>query len=41
MSKNWMHVGHVMVNNEKMSKSLNNFVLGIDILKKYEPNVIR
>lgn len=37
----WMHNGHVLVNGVKMSKSLNNFILAKDILKKYNSNVIR
>ena len=41
LAKCWMHVGHINVNGEKMSKSLNNFVLAKDILAKYEPNYIR
>jgi cysteinyl-tRNA synthetase len=36
-----MHVGHVNVNNVKMSKSLGNFILAKDILAKYSPNVVR
>jgi cysteinyl-tRNA synthetase len=36
-----MHVGHINVDNEKMSKSLNNFILAKDILKKYDGNIIR
>lgn len=37
----WMHNGHVMVNGVKMSKSLGNFILAHDLLKKYPANVIR
>ena len=37
----WMHNGHVMVNGEKMSKSLGNFILAKDLLEKYSSNVIR
>jgi cysteinyl-tRNA synthetase len=36
-----MHVGHVNINDEKMSKSLNNFILVKDILTKYTGNDIR
>jgi cysteinyl-tRNA synthetase len=36
-----MHVGHVNVNNEKMSKSLGNFVLAKDLLEKYGANAVR
>ncbi len=41
LAKIWMHVGHINVNNEKMSKSLNNFVLAKDILKEFDANTIR
>lgn len=41
LAKVWMHVGHVNINDEKMSKSLNNFVLMKDILKKYSYQTIR
>lgn len=37
----WMHVGHVQVNSEKMSKSLNNFTLIQEVLKKYSADEIR
>tara|TARA_R110002110_G_scaffold166602_2_gene367305 strand:- start:60085 stop:61479 length:1395 start_codon:yes stop_codon:yes gene_type:complete len=37
----WMHVGFVQVNKEKMSKSLNNFFTIREVLKEYEPEVIR
>jgi len=37
----WMHNGHVRVNDEKMSKSLNNFFTLRDVLKVYDPEVIR
>ncbi|MDR0825659.1 MAG: cysteine--tRNA ligase [Mycoplasmataceae bacterium] len=37
----WMHVGHVNVNDEKMAKSLGNFVLVKDILTKYTGNDVR
>lgn len=37
----WMHNGHIMVEGEKMSKSLNNFILAKDLRKEYEGNVIR
>jgi cysteinyl-tRNA synthetase len=36
-----MHTGHINVDGIKMSKSLNNFILAKDILKKYSSNVIR
>ncbi len=39
--KYWMHNGFVKVNNEKMSKSLNNFFTLKDIFKEYDPLVVR
>ncbi|MCX5776337.1 MAG: cysteine--tRNA ligase [Candidatus Firestonebacteria bacterium] len=37
----WVHNGHLNIGGEKMSKSLNNFLLARDILKKYNKNIIR
>ncbi len=37
----WIHSAFVNVNNQKMSKSLNNFFTARDILKKYDAEVIR
>ena len=37
----WMHVGHVQINQEKMSKSLGNFFTLREVLKQYAPEVIR
>ena len=37
----WMHCGFVRINNEKMSKSLNNFFTIREVLKEYHPEVIR
>ncbi|MBA5851787.1 cysteine--tRNA ligase [Clostridium sp. cel8] len=37
----WMHSAFVNVNNQKMSKSLNNFFTAREILEKYEPDVVR
>ncbi|WP_026907454.1 cysteine--tRNA ligase [Paucisalibacillus globulus] len=37
----WMHNGYININNEKMSKSLGNFVLTRDLLENHDPNVIR
>jgi cysteinyl-tRNA synthetase len=37
----WMHNGFVRVNEEKMSKSLGNFFMLRDILKRYEPEEVR
>ena len=33
----WMHNGYINIDNEKMSKSLGNFVLVHDIIKKHDP----
>jgi len=37
----WIHNGFVNINNEKMSKSLKNYITIRDLLKDYEPEVIR
>jgi len=37
----WMHNGFVRVNEEKMSKSLGNFFTVREVLKRYQPEVIR
>ncbi len=37
----WMHNGFVRVDNEKMSKSLDNFFTIRDVVKQYNPEVIR
>lgn len=37
----WMHSAYLNVNNQKMSKSLNNFLTARDALKKFDPEVIR
>ncbi|WP_338471312.1 cysteine--tRNA ligase [Niallia sp. XMNu-256] len=37
----WMHNGYINIDNEKMSKSLGNFVLVHDILKEVDPQVLR
>ncbi|ASJ00471.1 cysteine--tRNA ligase [Thermococcus gorgonarius] len=37
----WMHTGFLMVNGEKMSKSLGNFITIREILKHYDPEVVR
>jgi cysteinyl-tRNA synthetase len=37
----WMHVGMLQVNEEKMSKSLNNFFTISDILKLHHPEIVR
>ncbi len=41
LAKCWMHMGHININGEKMSKSLNNFVLAKEVLEKYDTNVVR
>ena len=40
-AKYWIHNGFVNINNEKMSKSLGNFLLIKDILKSYHPDSVR
>lgn len=37
----WMHAAFLNVNNQKMSKSLNNFLTARDALKEYDADVIR
>ena len=37
----WMHSAYLNVNNQKMSKSLNNFLTARDALEKYDADVIR
>ncbi|GAB3055851.1 cysteine--tRNA ligase [Salinicoccus sesuvii] len=37
----WMHNGYINIDNEKMSKSLGNFILVHDIIKEINPNVLR
>lgn len=39
--KYWVHNGFVNINQEKMSKSLGNFLMIKDILKKYHPEALR
>ena len=40
-SKYWIHNGLIKINGQKMSKSLNNGILVQDLLKQYNPEVIR
>lgn len=40
-AKYWLHNGFVIINKEKMSKSLGNFFTLKEIYKKYEPQVVR
>lgn len=37
----WMHNGYINIENEKMSKSLGNFVLTRDMIANHDPQVIR
>lgn len=39
--RHWMHVGFVLLNGEKMSKSTGNFIPLREILSKYSPDVLR
>ncbi len=39
--KYWLHVGQLMVNGRKMSKSLGNFIILDDLLKKYSATAFR
>ncbi|HFL8819411.1 MAG TPA: cysteine--tRNA ligase [Candidatus Azoamicus sp. OHIO2] len=39
--KVWLHIGHVKVNEQKMSKSLNNYLLIKNILKKLNEEYLR
>jgi cysteinyl-tRNA synthetase len=40
-AKYWMHNGYVNIDNEKMSKSLNNFITVVDLRKHYKKEVLR
>ena len=37
----WMHVGFVRLNEEKMSKSLGNFFTVREVLKEFDPEIVR
>jgi len=37
----WVHNGFVNINHEKMSKSLGNFMMIRDVLKRYHPDAVR
>ncbi|MCM3620403.1 cysteine--tRNA ligase [Sutcliffiella horikoshii] len=37
----WLHNGYINIDNEKMSKSLGNFVLVHDIIQKHDPQLLR
>ena len=41
LAKYWMHNGFVNINQEKMSKSLGNFLLIKDVIQSYHPEAIR
>lgn len=40
-SRYWLHGGMLQINQEKMSKSLGNFLLLKDVLDRYDKNVVR
>ena len=40
-AKYWLHNGFVKINDEKMSKSLNNFFTLEEMFEKYDPQVVR
>ncbi|MCM3762404.1 cysteine--tRNA ligase [Alkalihalobacillus oceani] len=41
MAHYWMHNGFININNEKMSKSLGNFVLANEIIRQHSAEVVR
>ena len=41
LARTWMHNGFINIDDEKMSKSLGNFFLIRDVLKKYDAETIR
>lgn len=41
LAKKWIHVGHINFENEKMSKSLNNFILADSFNEKYGNDTFR
>ncbi len=41
MANYWLHNGYIKIDNEKMSKSLGNFVLVHDIIQQHSPDVVR
>ncbi|CAM3895261.1 cysteine--tRNA ligase [Alkalicoccus chagannorensis] len=41
MANYWIHNGYINVDNEKMSKSLGNFILVHDIIRTFDPEVVR
>lgn len=40
-ANNWLHVGFINIDGEKMSKSLNNFFTIQDVLAKFHPETVR
>ena len=40
-ANNWMHMGFINIDGEKMSKSLGNFFTIRDVLKKFNPEAVR
>lgn len=40
-ANNWMHVGFINVDGEKMSKSLGNFFTIRDVMRQFHPETIR
>ncbi|MGJ9460432.1 cysteine--tRNA ligase [Oceanobacillus sp. CF4.6] len=40
-AKYWMHNGYINIDNEKMSKSLGNFVLTRELISHHDPQVLR
>ncbi|GAB3069423.1 cysteine--tRNA ligase [Virgibacillus ainsalahensis] len=40
-AKYWLHNGYINIDNEKMSKSLGNFVLTRDLFEQHDPQVLR
>ncbi len=41
MVTHWLHTGLLMVSGERMGKSMGNFVTIVDVLKDYDPEVLR
>jgi cysteinyl-tRNA synthetase len=41
MAHYWLHNGHIQINHEKMSKSIGNVILVHDLIKKFDPQVVR
>ncbi|AKA49874.1 cysteinyl-tRNA synthetase [Mycoplasmopsis gallinacea] len=41
IAKNWLRTGQINLNNEKMSKSLQNVILAKDFLLKHSPDVLK